>query len=75
MSAEMPLRGKTAVIIGGRKGIGFAAAQTFHQQDAKLVLSGRKQESLDHAVEPGSRGRSIGRGLPLCLASILVGTV
>ena len=45
------LTGKVAIVTGASRGIGFAIAETFAQAGAKVVLSSRKQESLDQAAE------------------------
>lgn len=45
------LEGKVAVITGGSSGIGFATAQEFVNNGAKVVLFGRGQEGLDNAVQ------------------------
>src|SRR5690606_16476284 len=45
------LKGKIAVVTGGSSGIGFATAQEFINQGAKVVITGRNQESLDKAVK------------------------
>lgn len=45
------LKGKVAVITGGSSGIGLAAAQTFIDNGAKVVIFGRGQEALDAATK------------------------
>ena len=45
------LRGKTAIITGGSKGLGLAIAQSFHAHGAKLVLVARNEDTLNHASE------------------------
>ncbi|MCU0238082.1 MAG: SDR family oxidoreductase [Pyrinomonadaceae bacterium] len=44
------LNGKIAVITGGSSGIGLATAQTFIKEGAKVVITGRKQETIDEAL-------------------------
>ena len=44
------LQNKIAVITGGTTGIGFATAKRFIDEGAKVVITGRTQESLDKAV-------------------------
>lgn len=43
------LLGKTVLITGGNGGIGLVTAQLFLAHGARLVITGRDQESLDHA--------------------------
>lgn len=44
------LSNKIAVITGGNSGIGFATAQEFIAQGAKVIITGRNQKSIDQAV-------------------------
>ncbi len=50
MSALFDLRGKVAIITGASRGIGQTIAETYAEAGAKVVLSSRKQESLDEAA-------------------------
>jgi len=45
------LENKVAVITGGNSGIGFATAKEFIAQGAKVIITGRSQESVDKASE------------------------
>lgn len=45
------LEGKVAVITGGNSGIGMATAQLFAQEGARIVITGRRQEALNAALE------------------------
>lgn len=45
------LEGKVALITGATSGIGLAAARLFHQQGARLVITGRNPERLAAAQE------------------------
>ncbi len=44
------LKGKTALVTGGSRGLGLQIAEALGEQGAKLVLSSRKQSDLDEAV-------------------------
>jgi len=44
------LAGKTAIITGGNSGIGFATAQEFLAQGAKVIITGRNEQSVKEAV-------------------------
>ncbi len=45
------LEGKVAVITGGNSGIGLATAKEFKKQGARIVISGREQQTLDKATQ------------------------
>jgi NAD(P)-dependent dehydrogenase (short-subunit alcohol dehydrogenase family) len=45
------LRGRTALVTGGSRGLGLQIAEALGEMGAKLVLSARKAEELDKAVE------------------------
>src|SRR5437879_867733 len=45
------LDGKVAIITGGSRGIGLAAAQRFVSEGAYVYITGRRQSELDAAVK------------------------
>lgn len=47
----MLLKGKTAIVTGGTRGIGRAVVEQFLEQGASVVLWGSRQETVDAAVK------------------------
>ena len=47
---EPALAGQTVVVIGGSAGIGLETGRQARAEGAKLILTGRNQEHLDHAA-------------------------
>ncbi len=44
------LEGKTAIITGGTRGIGFAIVKKYLENGAKVALCGSRQETVDKAL-------------------------
>lgn len=57
------LRGKTAVITGGSRGIGLAIAQNFARQGANTIIVGRNIDTLNTALK-SIRAAAAGAELP-----------
>jgi NAD(P)-dependent dehydrogenase (short-subunit alcohol dehydrogenase family) len=49
--AGMDLNGKTALVTGGSRGIGHAAAERLADLGANVILAARTQEAADFAAE------------------------
>lgn len=47
---SLRLEGKVALVTGGSTGIGLATARIFAAEGARVFISGRRQDALDHAV-------------------------
>ena len=57
---DLGLEGKTVVVTGGARGIGFACAQGFIAEGARVAIVSRRTESVDAALArlPGALGRA-----------------
>jgi NAD(P)-dependent dehydrogenase (short-subunit alcohol dehydrogenase family) len=47
---DLGLKGKTALVTGSTKGIGFAAALALAREGAAIIINGRAQDGVDKAV-------------------------
>lgn len=62
----MSLSGKTAIITGGTKGIGYGIAEAMLQENMNVLITGRSQDTVDEAVE---KLASLGKGKVTGIAS------
>lgn len=62
------LRGKTAIITGGTRGIGFAIVKKYLENGANVAIGGSRQESVEKAIEklPEYKDRIMGIWPDLC---------
>ena len=51
MNVTGMLEGKTAVVTGGTRGIGFEIVRKYLQAGAQVALFGSRQETVDAALE------------------------
>jgi 3-oxoacyl-[acyl-carrier protein] reductase len=60
---DISLTGRSAIVTGGSKGIGFAIATSFASSGGDVAMVARGQESLDQAVSQirqSAEGKVIG---------------
>jgi NAD(P)-dependent dehydrogenase (short-subunit alcohol dehydrogenase family) len=50
------LNGKTAIITGGNSGIGFATAKLFLEEGASVIITGRREDAVNEAVQNLGKG-------------------
>ena len=53
------LEGKVVIVTGASRGIGLKIAQTLIEQNAKVVICGRKEENLDNAKNMLNAGENL----------------
>lgn len=66
MNVAGMLEGKTAVVTGGTRGIGYEIVRVFLQAGAKVALFGSRQETVDHALEKLKEDCPDGSVMGLC---------
>ena len=56
------LKGKTAIVTGGTRGIGFAIVKKYLENGANVAIAGSRQESVEKAIAnlPEYEGRVMG---------------
>ena len=62
------LKGKTAIVTGGTRGIGFAIVKKYLENGANVAIAGSRQESVEKAIAnlPEYEGRVMGIWPDLC---------
>lgn len=50
------LKGKVAVITGGNSGIGYATAELYLKEGATVIITGRRKDAVDEAVQQLGKG-------------------
>lgn len=62
------LQGKTAIVTGGTRGIGFAIVKKYLENGANVAIAGSRKESVDKALAllPDYKGRVMGIWPDLC---------
>lgn len=62
------LKGKTAIVTGGTRGIGFAIVKKYLENGANVAIAGSRQESVEKALEklPEYKDRIMGIWPDLC---------
>jgi NAD(P)-dependent dehydrogenase (short-subunit alcohol dehydrogenase family) len=70
---DLGLKDKIVLITGGSKGIGFAAAQAFIAEGARVAIASRSRENLDTACAtcPGIEGFAADLTLPRAAAQLV----
>lgn len=70
------LKGKTAVVTGGTRGIGFAIVKKYLENGANVALAGSRQQSVEKALEklPEYEGRVMGIWPDLCSSEEVANT-
>ena len=62
------LKGKTAIVTGGTRGIGFAIVKKYLENGANVAIAGSRQESVEKALAklPEYEGRIMGIWPDIC---------
>ena len=60
---DLELKGKTALVTGSTAGIGLAIANTLAKEGATVIVNGRTQERVDHAVKVSGAAHGIAADL------------
>jgi NAD(P)-dependent dehydrogenase (short-subunit alcohol dehydrogenase family) len=60
---DLQLKGKTALVTGSTAGIGLAIATALAREGAGVIVNGRTQERVDHAIESSGAAHGIAADL------------
>lgn len=73
VAMKLDLEGKTVLVTGGSKGIGFACAEAFAAEGAKVAICSRDQANIDRAIAklPGTFGIAADLIDPVAAANIV----
>ena len=74
---DLKLKNKTAVILGGTRGIGRSIANTFAEEGANVAICARNQEQVDEAVAAlsGMGVKAVGASVDVTDAAALKGWI
>lgn len=68
MDVSKMLDGKTAIVTGGTRGIGYSVVQRFLEAGARVALFGSRQETVDRALQQIKAERSDAEVIGFCPA-------
>src|SRR5271165_822877 len=60
---DLELQGKTALVTGSTAGIGLAIATALAREGAAVIVNGRTQERVDHAIRSSGAAHGVAADL------------